>query len=176
MDNNFRNQLVELLPELRAFARFLSKRQDTADDLVQDVVVKALHNQHQFVPGTNMKSWLFTILRNHFYGELRKLKSHINYQNFAFTQPTSTNPEQESKIEFHDFQNIFLKLCDAHREALVLVGGSGFSYEEAAEICNCAVGTMKSRVSRARAELNRMMNGENNAEKALSEHFKEPSF
>jgi RNA polymerase sigma-70 factor (ECF subfamily) len=149
--------LLEVIPHLRAFARSLTRNRDQADDLTHDAVVRALAAIDQFTPGTNFKAWMFTILRNLYYNECRKrwIKS-TPIDEMAGDEP-SIGPAQESNLEFNDFRRAFWQLNADQREVLILVGASGFSYEEAAAVCNCRVGTVKSRVSRARAELKQIL-------------------
>ena len=153
----FRSALVDCIPHLRAFARSLTRNRDRADDLVHDAAVRALAAADQFTPGTNFKAWIFTILRNLYYNEGRKDHS----RNVPFDEATVTEhavpATQEAALEFSDFRRAFWQLGEDHREVLMLVGASGLSYEEAAKICDCAVGTIKSRVSRARQELTRLL-------------------
>ena len=156
----FRAALVECIPHLRAFARSLTRDRELADDLVHDAAVRALAAAHQFCPGTNFKAWIFTILRNLYYNEGRRDRS----KNVPFEEATvvehSIPATQEIALEFSDFKRAFWRLGEDHREVLILVGASGLSYEEAAEVCSCAVGTIKSRVSRARQELTRLLSGD----------------
>lgn len=153
----FRSALVDCIPHLRAFARSLTRNRDRADDLVHDAAVRALAAADQFTPGTNFKAWIFTILRNLYYNEGRKDHS----RNVPFDEATVTEhaipATQEAALEFCDFRRAFWQLGEDHREVLMLVGASGLSYEEAAEICRCAIGTIKSRVSRARQELTKLL-------------------
>ena len=149
----FKADLIELLPSLRAFARSLAHNAALADDLVQDTLVKALVNVDRFEPGTNMRAWLFTILRNHYYSQLRKSKREVEDADGRFAARVSTRPEPDGSVDLEDFKLAFKQLAPDHREVLVLVGASGCSYEEAAQICGCAVGTIKSRVNRARRKL-----------------------
>jgi RNA polymerase sigma-70 factor, ECF subfamily len=153
----FRSALVDCIPHLRAFARSLTRNRDRADDLVHDAAVRALAAADQFTPGTNFKAWIFTILRNLYYNEGRKDHS----RNVPFDETTVTEhaipATQEAALEFCDFRRAFWQLGEDHREVLMLVGASGLSYEEAAEICGCAIGTIKSRVSRARQELTKLL-------------------
>lgn len=155
----FQAALVEVLPHLRAFARSLTHRREQADDLVNDAVVRALSAADQFQPGTNFKAWIFTILRNLYYNEGRKNRSTVSLDD-TDTVIGSVSPTQQASLEFCDFRRAFWQLGDDHREVLILVGASGLSYEEAAEVCGCAIGTIKSRVSRARSELVRLLSGD----------------
>ncbi len=152
-----RDQIVTCLPNLRAFARSICKNPARADDLVQDTIVKALANLDSFREGTNLVAWLFTILRNHYYTELRNRRREVEDADGAHAARLVSQPGQISKLEMRDFHSALANLSDEQREALVLVGGSGFSYEEAASICGCAVGTIKSRVNRARARLSELL-------------------
>lgn len=152
----FQESLIEVLPHLRAFARSLTRRRDQADDLVNDAVVRALAAADQFQPRTNFKAWMFTILRNLYYNEGRKNRSMVPFED-AEVWLHAIPPTQHAALEFCDFRRAFWQLSDDHREVLILVGASGLSYDEAAGVCRCAVGTIKSRVSRARSELLHLM-------------------
>jgi RNA polymerase sigma-70 factor (ECF subfamily) len=154
---NFKAELIELLPSMRAFARSLTRNPAQADDLVQDTLVKALANVERFEPGTNLRAWLFTILRNHFYSQLRKAKREVEDVEGRYAARLSSRPEQDGSIDLEDFKLAFAQLAPDHREVLTLVGASGCSYEEAAQICGCAVGTIKSRVNRARKKLTEIL-------------------
>jgi RNA polymerase sigma-70 factor (ECF subfamily) len=151
--DSLRDDIIELLPNLRAFAMSLSGNPAKADDLVQDTILKAWSNIDKFRQGTNLRAWLFTILRNQFYSDLRKRKREVEDVDDALAGRMAVQPNQESSVDLQDFRQAFEKLKPEQREALILVGASGFAYEEAAEICGCAVGTVKSRVNRARRHL-----------------------
>jgi RNA polymerase sigma-70 factor (ECF subfamily) len=153
----FKRDLLATLPSLRAFAFSLAGRHDKADDLVQDTIMKAWAKQDSFELGTNIKAWLFTILRNEFYSQMRKRGREIQDSEGVFTERLSVHAAQHGHMDLADFKKALDKLPDDQREAVILIGASGFSYEEAAEICECAVGTMKSRVSRARARLQELL-------------------
>lgn len=150
---SFREGLLAAVPTLRAFAVSLAKNADRADDLVQETLVKAWDKQDSFQPGTNLKAWLFTILRNEFYSQMRKRRREVEDSDGALTAGLSVHPSQDGSSDLNDFRKALAQLPEDQREAIVLIGASGFSYEEAAEICGCAVGTIKSRVSRARTRL-----------------------
>jgi RNA polymerase sigma-70 factor (ECF subfamily) len=150
---SFKRDLLATLPSLRAFAFSLSGRHDKADDLVQDTIMKAWAKQTSFELGTNIKAWLFTILRNEFYSQMRKRGREVQDTDGFFTERMAVHPEQFGHMDLADFKKALAKLPDDQREAVILIGASGFSYEEAAQICECAIGTMKSRVSRARTRL-----------------------
>ena len=146
-------EMLAAIPRLRAFALSLSGNSDRADDLVQQTLVNAWANLRSFEPGSNMPAWLYTILRNEFYSEFRKRRHEVPDSDGIMAGRLASYPTQEGHLEFQDFRKALFALAPDHREALVLVGASGFSYEEAASICHCAVGTMKSRVHRARGKL-----------------------
>jgi RNA polymerase sigma-70 factor (ECF subfamily) len=161
LDPALRDQILAAVPSLRAFAISLSGNVDRADDLVQETLLRALANIHSFQPGTNMPAWLFTILRNLFRSEYRKRRREVEDADGSYAETLKTQPAQTSHVEFKEFSVALGKLPDDQREALILIGASGFSYEEAAEICGCAVGTIKSRVNRARTRLANLLNIEN---------------
>ena len=148
-----RDELVALVPELRAFALSLSRNPSLADDLVQETVLKAWAKLDSFTPGTNMRAWLFTILRNTFYSGARKAQREVADVDGAYAARLSQKPEHDGRLALRDFAVAFAKLPDEQREALILIGASGLTYEEAAETCGCAVGTIKSRLNRGRARL-----------------------
>lgn len=160
--DEFKNAILEAIPHLRAFARALARDAVLADDLVQDAIVNALSHRDQFKPGTNLKGWLIIILRNSFFNEVRKSRHKFEVAVDFLPDIASVKGNQEARMELRDFRRAFAKLPAAQREALTLVGASGFSYEEAAELVGCPVGTLKSRVSRARAELQHAMEGGEN--------------
>ncbi len=148
-----REAMLAAVPSLRAFAISLSGNVDRADDLVQETLLRAMANIDSFEPGTNMSAWLFTILRNLFRSEYRKRRREVEDTDGSYADSLKSHPEQQSRVEFEEFRTALAKLPSDQREALILVGASGFSYEEAAAICECAVGTIKSRVNRARTRL-----------------------
>jgi len=163
---SFKRDLFSALPSVRAFAISLCGRSDQADDLVQEAVVKAWASQERFEPGTNMRAWLFTILRNEFYNQRRRRKREVQDTDGAYAERLSSNPSQYGTMDFRDLCKALDTLPPDQREAIILVGASGFSYEEAAEICGCAVGTIKSRVNRARNRLQELMNVESESDLA----------
>ena len=156
-NSTFKRDLLAVLPSLRAFAMSLCNYHDRADDLVQDTVVKAWAKQSSFQSGTNLRAWLFTILRNEFYSQMRKSGREIQDSDGAFTNNMATPPEQHGLMDLQDFRQALGQLPDDQREAIILVGASGLSYEEAAAVCDCAVGTIKSRVNRARSKLQELL-------------------
>ncbi|MBP2549932.1 RNA polymerase sigma-70 factor (ECF subfamily) [Neorhizobium galegae] len=157
VDRAFKRDLLASLPNLRAFAVSLTGRHDKADDLVQDTIMKAWANQGSFTAGTNMRAWLFTILRNEFYSQMRKRGREVQDTDGLFSERFSVHPEQYGRLDLQDFRKALDTLPDDQREAIILVGAAGFAYEEAASICGCAVGTIKSRVSRARSRLQEIL-------------------
>ncbi len=156
----FRVELMSVLPHLRAFARGLSGRPDFADDLVQEALIKAWTARERYTPGTNMRAWTFAILRNHYLSELRKSRRQTDLDEATVERLLVMEPDQESPLHLGDMEVALQKLAPERREAVLLVGASGFSYEEAAEIAGCPIGTMKSRVARARGDLTRLLDGE----------------
>ena len=154
---DFQSGFAQLVPNLRAFARSLCGNPDRADDLVQETLVKAWQNRSSFAEGSNLKAWLFTILRNTFLSEQRKRKHEIEDADGKYAGGIAVNGSQASHLELLDFSKAFDTLPAEQREALVLVGAEGFAYEEAALMCGCAVGTMKSRVNRAREKLTTLL-------------------
>jgi RNA polymerase sigma-70 factor (ECF subfamily) len=150
---SLKDLLLGEIPSLRAFALSLAGNSDRADDLVQDTLVKAWANASSFVEGTNMRAWLFTIMRNTFFSQYRKARREIQDVDGEAAARLVAMPDQLAHLDLADFRAFLDRLPPDQREALVLIGASGFSYEEAAEICACAVGTIKSRVNRARRRL-----------------------
>jgi RNA polymerase sigma-70 factor, ECF subfamily len=148
-----RDAMLTAVPSLRAFAISLSGNVDRADDLVQETLLRAWANLSSFEPGTNMSAWLFTILRNLFRSEYRKRRREVEDTEGTYADSLTSLPEQTSHLEIEEFRQALKLLPHEQRESLILVGASGFSYEEAAQICGCAVGTIKSRVNRARSRL-----------------------
>jgi RNA polymerase sigma-70 factor, ECF subfamily len=155
----FRQQLVEAIPMLRGFARSLSGNRDRADDLVQETLAKAMANKDKYRPGTNLHAWLVTILRNQYYSEGRKRRREVADSEGSHAARLTDLPQQGPHLEFKDFLSALQVLPDDQREALILIGAAGFSYEEAAEILGTRIGTVKSRVSRARTRLEELMAG-----------------
>jgi len=153
VDPSIRETMLAAVPGLRAFAMSLCGKIDRADDLVQETLLRALTNIDSFEPGTNMSAWLFTILRNLFRSEYRKRRREVEDAEGSYAESLTTPPEQNSRLEIDEFREALKLLPPEQRESLILVGASGFSYEEAAQICGCAVGTIKSRVNRARGRL-----------------------
>ncbi len=149
----FRERLVKEIPNLRAFAASLSGSMQTADDLVQDTLLKAWGHADKFAEGTNIRAWLFTILRNTYYSMYRRRGREVQDTDGIYSSKVAVQGNQEGAIDLADFRIALAKLPEEQREVLIMVGATGLSYEEAAEICNVAVGTIKSRVNRARSRL-----------------------
>ena len=160
MSDTFRDELIEGIRSLRGFARTFHHDAARAEDLVQETMLKAWTKREQFQEGTNMRAWLFTILRNTYLSELRKKKREVEDADGIYTDHLAEKPRQEGVVMIRDLKAALARLSDDQREAVILVGASGFTYEEAAEIVGVAPGTIKSRVSRARTALAEMM-GEN---------------
>lgn len=156
-DAAFKAELTAAIPHLRAYGRSLTGDMDRADDLVQDTMLKAWASRDRFAAGTSMKAWTFVILRNVFLSQMRRQKFHGDYDEIAAERLLVAAPLQEEATHVADIQRALLELSPDQREALILVGAGGMSYEEAARICEVAVGTMKSRVSRARTALEAIM-------------------
>lgn len=148
-----RDELVTHLGVLRAFAMSLCRNPTLADDLVQETVMKAWKSIERFETGTNMRAWLFTILRNTYYTTYTKARREVADVDGVLSDNLAVKPDHDGKLAYSDFQKAFVQLPDEQREALTLVGASGFAYHEAAEMCGVATGTMKSRVNRARQRL-----------------------
>ena len=163
--DEFREGLLNAIPSLRAFGFSLCGNAARADDLVQETLVKAWAKHSSFQAGTNQRAWLFTILRNEFYSQMRKKGREVEDPEGHFEARLSVQGRQESHLELQDMKRALATLPDDQREAIILVGASGMSYEEAAEVCNVAVGTMKSRVSRARSRLEELL-GETSSERS----------
>ncbi|CTQ34773.1 RNA polymerase sigma factor [Jannaschia rubra] len=152
-----REEMLDHLPALRAFALSLTRNGATADDMVQDTVVKAWTNMEKFKVGTNMRAWLFTILRNTYYSSRRKLNREVADPEGTMVASLSVKPDHDGHMNLTDFKKAFETLPDEQREALILVGASGHTYEEAADICGVAIGTIKSRANRGRARLTELL-------------------
>lgn len=157
---DFKTELLALIPFLRAFARSLCGNQEMADDLAQEALVKAWQSRASFIPGTNLKAWLFTILRNQFYSDRRRAWRQAPWDQEAAERIPGGGSDQSWAAELSDTARALRTLSDEQREALILVGAGGFSYEDAAAICHCAVGTVKSRVARARKALIAILEGQ----------------
>ena len=158
-DDEFKVQLGAVIPHLRAFGRSLSGSRDLADDLVQETLLKAWAARKRFQAGTNMRAWTFIILRNLFLSQMRRARFKGEWDDVTAAKILAAPASQDRHIELGDMQRALMHLPQPQREALILVGAGGFAYEEAAEICGCAVGTIKSRVARGRVALEALMTG-----------------
>ena len=159
-DTDWRDDVVRMIPALRAFGWSVCHNGSDADDLVQDTLIKAWTNREKFEPGTNLRAWLFTILRNTYYTQVIRRRREVRDELGEYAGVLKTPPTQDWSVAMHAMQDALKHLPVEHREALILVGAAGLSYEEAAEICGCAVGTVKSRVNRARAKLLKIMDAD----------------
>ena len=164
-----RDEIVTHFPALRAFALSLTRNSATADDMMQDTVLKAWSNMDKFQAGTNMRAWLFTILRNTFYSSRRKLNREVPDIDNVFSDNLAVKPDHDGRLQMMEFKEALGELPDEQREALILVGASGFSYEDAAEMCGVATGTIKSRVNRARAKLTALLHLDENETPELTD-------
>lgn len=156
-DGEFKRELASVIPHLRAFGRSLSGNRDVADDLVQETLLKAWAARKRFQAGTNMRAWTFIILRNLYLSQMRRARFKGEWDDLVADRILSAPAGQDKHVELADMQRALLHLPQAQREALVLVGAGGFAYEEAAEICGVAVGTIKSRVARGRVALEQLL-------------------
>ena len=150
-DGDFRDGLVQCVPQLRAFARMLTGTRDVADDLVQETILKALAAEGRFRLGTNLRAWLMTILRNHWISELRARRHLVGPE--LRPESATIHPGQLASVELSEVRAAIARLSPNHREIIAMVGGAGVELADAATICGCAVGTIKSRLNRARAAL-----------------------
>jgi RNA polymerase sigma-70 factor (ECF subfamily) len=151
--SSFLQEMTALIPTLRAFGRSLCMDATLADDLAQETMLKALSHRDHFQPGSNMKAWLLTILRNQYYSELRCRKFEVEDPDDEHASGIAVQPEHEVELELEDLTRALSTLPSERREALLLVCAGGLSYKQAADVCNCAVGTIKSRIARARDHL-----------------------
>lgn len=172
-DTDPRDEIIEHLPAMRAFAMSLTRNATLADDIVQDTVVKAWTNFHTYKHGTKLRAWLFTILRNSLYSHHRKLAREVEDVDGAFAAKLTVKPSHDGRIMLSEVMDAFEKLSVEQREVLLLVGASGFSYEEAAEMCGVSLGTIKSRMSRGRSALSAMLGyGEDEDFEVADQHTK----
>lgn len=152
-DSDFKRALTDVAPHLRAFARGLCGSPDRADDLAQEAMLRAWAARDRYAAGTNFRAWTFTILRNFFYSEARRSQFYGEYDSAVAERVLTAPASQENALDLADVLRALESIPDTHREALMLVAGAGLSYEEVGDICGIALGTVKSRVSRARAML-----------------------
>jgi len=158
--SSWREDVVALIPALRAFAWSLCHNASDADDLVQDTLTKAWTHKDRFEPGTNLRAWMFTILRNTYYTAAIRRRREVSDETGKYAATLISAASQDWSVALHALQAALQQLPLEHREALILVGAAGMTYEEAAEICGCALGTIKSRVNRARVRLLKIMDAE----------------
>lgn len=156
VSQGFKQQLIEHVPQLRAFAYSLTRDPASADDLVQEVMLKAWRAKDNF-DGVNMHAWLFRILRNTFYNDEVIRRRSVQDVDGAIAARLPSAPDQEWRLRWAEMLQALERLRPHAREALLLVTAAGLSYEDAAAVCNCPVGTMKSRVKRAREALAAMI-------------------
>jgi RNA polymerase sigma-70 factor (ECF subfamily) len=159
LDSNFHDAMLATIPRLRAFAVSLCRNGDQADDLVQDTLLRGCANSSSFSPGTSMAAWLFTILRNLFYSECRRRRRTFESVD-DHAETLTERPGQFARVEYLELRAALVELRAEEREALILTAASGFSYADAAKICGCAQGTVKSRVHRGRARLAELLSME----------------
>ncbi|WP_010215711.1 sigma-70 family RNA polymerase sigma factor [Sphingomonas sp. PAMC 26621] len=171
-DPEFKKELAQVIPHLRAFGRSLSGNRDLADDLVQETLMKAWAARQRFQAGTNMRAWTFIILRNLYLSQMRRARFKGEWDDLVADRILAAPASQDKHVELGDMQRALLHLPQPQREALILVGAGGFAYEEAAEICGVAVGTIKSRVARGRVALEAVMG--NNLLPSRRTHSNEP--
>ncbi|WP_404371098.1 sigma-70 family RNA polymerase sigma factor [Sphingomonas sp. MMS24-J45] len=171
-DTEFKAELAQVIPHLRAFGRSLSGNRDLADDLVQETLMKAWAARLRFQAGTNMRAWTFIILRNLYLSQMRRARFKGEWDDLVADRILAAPASQDKHVELGDMQRALLHLPQPQREALILVGAGGFAYEEAAEICGVAVGTIKSRVARGRVALEAVMSDNSLASRRT--HSNEP--
>nr|WP_087575369.1 sigma-70 family RNA polymerase sigma factor [Sphingomonas sp. CDS-1] len=158
-DGDFKEKLAGIIPQLRAFARGLCGDRDTADDLVQETMLKAWAARSRFWADTNFRAWTFTILRNHYFSQMRRRRFTGDWDELVADRLLAAPAAQHMCVELRDLTRALAQLPESQREALILVGAGGFSYDEAADIMGTAIGTIKSRVARGRDALEALMNG-----------------
>jgi len=158
-DSGFKNEMLTMVPVLRAYARALCQNAARADDLCQETLMRAWAHRESYTPHTNMRAWLFTIARNTFYSDIRRRVREVEDPDGLIAGNVAVHPNQHGELDLKDLQRGLARLPSEQREAIMLVGASGCSYEEAAAICTCAIGTIKSRVSRARRGLLAYLDG-----------------
>ena len=170
MSGMMHDDILECLPHISGFARRLTRDRAMADDLVQTAVMRALSYAHQYKPGTNFRAWITTILRNSYFNEMRAQTRRPSVDLDVEGMTSGMSGGQEERLQVRDFTRAFQRLSSEQQQALLLVGVDGLSYEDAAEVATCAVGTMKSRVSRARLQLQQLLDG-HPAGRALATSF-----
>lgn len=163
-DRIFRDQLVALIPSLRTFARGLCGTRDLADDMAQDAMLRGWAARASFIPGSNFRAWMFMILRNQFYTTIRKNRRTVSLEPELAERMLVEAPAQQHQIHLADVAKALLKLPPEQREVLLLIGANGLSYDEAAEVVGCAIGTIKSRLARGRKALALLIDGPENGD------------
>ncbi len=164
VEDTLRDRMLAAVPSLRAFAISLTNNRDRADDLVQDTLMRAWANLDRFERGTNLEAWLFTILRNRFHSEYRSRRGEVEDADDSYAARLKTHPDQQAHLDYEDFRAALAKLPMDQREALLLVGAQGMPYEEVAQVMGVPVGTVKSRVNRARIRLAALLDINSEAE------------
>jgi RNA polymerase sigma-70 factor (ECF subfamily) len=153
MQNSFEDQVVAMIPQMRAYAMSLTGSSVEADDIVQDSLMRALRFREGFEMGTNLRAWLYRIVRNTFYSAAAKRRDTVEDVDGYWAGRLTSSPDQEWRVQYGEILEAMDQLTPDSRDALLLVVASGLSYQEAADVCGCAIGTMKSRVNRARERL-----------------------
>jgi RNA polymerase sigma-70 factor (ECF subfamily) len=166
--HGWRDDMVALIPALRAFAWSLSRNGSDADDLVQETLAKAWAHRDRFEPDTNLRAWLFTILRNTYYTAVVRRRREVADPGDILASGLSSEATQDWTVTLTTMRQALDALPPEHREALILVGAAGLTYEEAAEICKCPLGTIKSRVNRARIRLLKLLDADDAADVLLT--------
>lgn len=175
MKDPFQDQIIALIPRLRAYAMSLSGSSAEADDIVQDALMRAWRFRDGYQMGTNLRAWLYRIVRNAFYTQAAKRRDTVEDVDGRWAATLSCRPEQEWRVQYGELLRAMGQLSPDARDALLLVVSSGLSYQEAAEICGCAVGTMKSRVNRARGRLAQLVDFEpSSGNRRAHPHAEEP--
>ncbi len=172
---SYKDDLIAEMGNLRAFAVSLSGSASVADDLVQETLLRAWSKWDKFTPGTSLRAWLFTILRNIYYSNCRKRVREVQDTDGVYAQRLVVPGDQESHVDLEDFRKALARLPVEQREVLILVGATGVSYEEAAAICEVEVGTIKSRLSRARSQLVRILGWDARAESRVERRLRKAS-
>jgi len=165
---DFKATLLAEIPALRAWAHSLCHNRDLADDLIQETLAKAWANRKAFMLGTSMRAWLYTILRNTYYNLLRQKRREVPDVDGKYAEGLVAQPAQQARLELQEVAEALHRLPLKQREVLILIGASGLSYEEAATICGCSIGTIKSRLSRARQAMALMLEGDGQLPRGLN--------
>jgi len=158
--DDFKEQMIALIPSLRAFARGLCRHRELADDLAQEAMARAWAARDSFTPGTNFRAWMFMIVRNQFYSTVRKNARMVSWDPEAAERLLVQKPTQEMSLHVQDVDEALNKLPPQQREMLLLIAAAGMSYEDAAVVAGCTLGTVKSRLSRARTALQLLVDGD----------------